>query len=63
MYHHCILVGSQKCKNLKHYFIHLNIFVEATMTIAEISKVIGALLLTKTDIRELLNVPELLTQN
>ena len=34
-----------------------------TLTITEISKVIGASLLTKRDIRELLNAPEPLTQN
>ena len=37
--------------------------VKSPLTITEISKVIGASLLTKSDIRELLNVPEPLTQN
>lgn len=37
--------------------------LKSPLTITEISKVIGASLLTKRDIRELLNVPEPLTQN
>lgn len=37
--------------------------VKSPLTITEISKVIGASLLTKRDIREPLNVPEPLTQN
>lgn len=37
--------------------------LKSPLTIPEISKVIGASLLTKRDIRELLNVPEPLTQN
>ena len=36
---------------------------KSPLTITEISKVIGASLLTKRDIRELLNVPEPLAQN
>lgn len=37
--------------------------LKSPLTITEISKVLGASLLTKMDIKELLNVPEPLTQN
>ena len=37
--------------------------LKSPLTITEISKVIGASLLTERDIREFLNVPEPLTQN
>ena len=37
--------------------------LKSPLTITEISKVLGASLLMKIDIQELLNVPEQLTQN
>ena len=37
--------------------------LKSPLMITEISKVLGASLLMKIDIKELLNVPELLTQN
>ena len=37
--------------------------LKSPLTITEVSKVVGASILTKTDLRELLNVPALLTQN
>ena len=37
--------------------------LKSPLTITEVSKVVGASLLTKTDLRELLDVPAPLTQN
>jgi hypothetical protein len=37
--------------------------LKSPLTITEVSKVVGASILTKTDLRELLDVPALLTQN
>lgn len=37
--------------------------IKSPLTITEVSKVVGASLLTKTDLRELLDVPAPLTQN
>ena len=53
--------GSQSV--LTYYWLGVKAELKSPLTITEISKVIGASLLTKRDIRELLNVPEPLTQN